>query len=308
MPEGRPLADPPCAAAARTRGEDMLGTAAYFDVWVLVASGARSAHELRASLPPAYLERNLALLRARMDGGTGMAPRTLGLRGGAGSPTPGAPIETFVAVPALGALHALALPSLEALLELDLPAFRAGRPPDEARPVEGPLVAVCTDGRVDPCCAREGMSIYRELARTHGARVWRSTHLGGCRFAASAAVFPHGILYGRLPAGRAHTVIEEARAGRIAPDAYRGRPLLDASQNAAETLLRRALDRWEIEAFDLVASEPQVDGTLICRFADRREGTPYEVCLRPGQSEESWLTCRAEAPMAPATYELLSIR
>ncbi|WP_421566492.1 sucrase ferredoxin [Ochrobactrum sp. EDr1-4] len=61
----------------------------------------------------------------------------------------------------------------------------------------------CTDGKQDPCCARYGFATCKTLrdhADAQAFRVLQSTHIGGCRFAASLLVFPHRARYGRLEA------------------------------------------------------------------------------------------------------------
>lgn len=64
---------------------------------------------------------------------------------------------------------------------------------------------VCTHGAVDACCAKFGYPFYRRLrqiaAETEGAvRVWRCTHFGGHRFAATLLDMPEGRYWGRLEA------------------------------------------------------------------------------------------------------------
>lgn len=62
---------------------------------------------------------------------------------------------------------------------------------------------VCTHGAVDACCAKFGYPVYRQLrqianASPHPIRVWRSTHFGGHRFAATLLDMPEGRYWGRL--------------------------------------------------------------------------------------------------------------
>ena len=46
-----------------------------------------------------------------------------------------------------------------------------------------PLYLVCTNGKRDRCCARQGANFFRTLQPLAGASVWQTTHLGGHRFA-----------------------------------------------------------------------------------------------------------------------------
>jgi hypothetical protein len=63
---------------------------------------------------------------------------------------------------------------------------------------------VCTHGSRDVCCGRFGYPIYEELRRRYttgsegGLRVWRTSHLGGHRFAPNLMDLPEGRYWGRL--------------------------------------------------------------------------------------------------------------
>ncbi len=65
-------------------------------------------------------------------------------------------------------------------------------------------VLVCTHGSHDVCCGRFGYLLYEELRQEHaeGAegklRVWRTSHLGGHRFAPNLIDLPEGRYWGRM--------------------------------------------------------------------------------------------------------------
>lgn len=86
------------------------------------------------------------------------------------------------------------------LLFVDDPAVRDC--PDVQRVAfTGRDLFVCTHGTVDACCAKFGFPLYRALHKTAGeldssVRVWRSTHFGGHRFAATLIDFPEGRFWG----------------------------------------------------------------------------------------------------------------
>lgn len=98
-------------------------------------------------------------------------------------------------------------------------------------------VLCCTDGKQDPCCARFGFATYKAL-REHADpsifRVLQSTHLGGCRFAASLLVLPSRERYGRLEPGDVPDFLKSLRGGLPFLKAYRGNPQLDAASQVAE--------------------------------------------------------------------------
>jgi hypothetical protein len=63
-------------------------------------------------------------------------------------------------------------------------------------------VLVCTHGSRDVCCGKFGYPVYDLLRRRHAARgelrVWRTTHMGGHRFAPTMIDYPEGRLWGHL--------------------------------------------------------------------------------------------------------------
>jgi hypothetical protein len=66
-------------------------------------------------------------------------------------------------------------------------------------------IFVCTHGAIDACCATYGYPIYKLLRHmadnpAHHLRVWRCTHFGGHRFAATLLDMPQGRYWGHLTA------------------------------------------------------------------------------------------------------------
>jgi len=64
---------------------------------------------------------------------------------------------------------------------------------------------VCTHGAIDACCATFGYPLYKLLRHMaanpdHNLRVWRCTHFGGHRFAATLLDMPTGRYWGHLEA------------------------------------------------------------------------------------------------------------
>lgn len=86
---------------------------------------------------------------------------------------------------------------------------------------------VCTHGAVDACCAKFGYPIYRRLRQIAAesdadVRVWRCTHFGGHRFAATLLDMPEGRYWGRLEARHlAHLVRRDVPTAELR-GCYRG--------------------------------------------------------------------------------------
>lgn len=98
-------------------------------------------------------------------------------------------------------------------------------------------ILCCTDSKQDPCCARYGFSTWKTLkekADPTKFRVLQSTHLGGCRFAATLIVLPARQRYGRLEPQAVPAFLESLSKGVPFLPAYRGNPTLDAARQVAE--------------------------------------------------------------------------
>ncbi|MEZ5269050.1 MAG: sucrase ferredoxin [Microthrixaceae bacterium] len=81
---------------------------------------------------------------------------------------------------------------------------------------------LCTHGTRDVCCGGSGTALYGQLSgigqpdssdrapATSGARVWRSSHAGGHRFAPTAISLPEGVSWSHLDATSATAVLRRA--------------------------------------------------------------------------------------------------
>ena len=89
-----------------------------------------------------------------------------------------------------------------------------------------PTIIVCTDSRRDACCARHGFSTYKALVQAADPakfNIVQSTHIGGCRFAASIVVMPNRQRYGRMTPAHAEGFIDAIGKGAIYLPTYKGR-------------------------------------------------------------------------------------
>jgi len=108
--------------------------------------------------------------------------------------------------------------------------------------IDGPLIAVCTNGTRDRCCALLGRPIAQRLAAEFGGdRVTEISHLGGHRFAGTLVVLPWGYSYGFLDADSAARIADDAARGLVHPRHLRGRADLSPAAQAAEIAWRREL-------------------------------------------------------------------
>lgn len=137
-----------------------------------------------------------------------------------------------------------------------LPLARWERQP----PPSGGLLLCCTHGKKDKCCAKFGYAAYKALSAAAASRrlpleVWESTHLGGCRLAASAVVFPALRKYGRIAEEHVVPLLEsEARDLPYLP-CYRGDSRLAPIQQCAQVAALRWLEARGIRADNLEVDE-----------------------------------------------------
>jgi hypothetical protein len=131
---------------------------------------------------------------------------------------------------------------------IDLDRVAAGQRPHVGSVATKPVVLVCTQGGVDPCCAKFGRPVAATLAEAYGPMVWEATHVGMCRFAANIVCLPAGVIYGHSNPALSVRQVEELLAGRLVPDGLRGHAGIARAVQVAELAVRRRVDQWELDA------------------------------------------------------------
>jgi hypothetical protein len=190
------------------------------------------------------------------------------------------------------------------LVHLDMFGMTDGTVPI---PEEGadPLIAVCTHGRHDRCCADLGRPVARAL-RAAGVDAWECSHIGGDRFAANVVSFPHGLYHGRVTPATAVSVFQAYRQGQIWPEGFRGRTTWSPAAQQAEALLRRELDDWRVDALQLGPHEVDGDRHTI-QFEVDGSGT-HTVVVDVGKDDRPRMLSCGNSPQAPRTISLVEIR
>src|SRR6185503_21046334 len=168
------------------------------------------------------------------------------------------------------------------LLDLPLPEPGAGLP---GRPVDDPLLLVCTHGRRDRCCALDGRALVRALVDAGEPDVWECSHLGGHRFAPTALVLPTGYLYGRLDVATAVHARKAAELGEVETALCRGRSAFSAAGQVADLAVREAT---HIRCADALT----VTGTTV---HGRRKDEAWRVEVRERVSTPLPASCGAAA-------------
>lgn len=145
-------------------------------------------------------------------------------------------------------------------------------------------IVCCTDAKQDPCCARYGFATWKALkaqADPHHFRILQSTHIGGCRFAASVIVLPQRARYSRLEPNNIADFLKHIKNGKPYLPAYRGNPALDPIAQVADhaaLIWAQAKGLNGSVSFPQPLTEPQ-DGTDITVTATIA-GYVLEIVLR----------------------------
>ncbi|RIQ19553.1 sucrase ferredoxin [Jiangella rhizosphaerae] len=195
------------------------------------------------------------------------------------------------------------LPSPDALRSLDFAALGAGSPAGlpELRPETEPLLLVCTNGRRDLCCAVKGRALVAGLRDDVLGRVWETTHLGGHRFAPTAVLLPHGVMYGRMDDKLALLLVEEARAGRFLDDGYRGRSTFERPGQSAEAAVRRLLGHTGLDDLTVSSLVPVADRAWDA-VVEHRDGRSWTVAVRAEEQQPPRPESCGKSPVTPIAY------
>jgi hypothetical protein len=126
-----------------------------------------------------------------------------------------------------------------AALETSLEQLAAGIRPAGTAPAPR-MWLICTNGKRDACCARDGVPVARALAALRPDQAWECSHLGGHRFAANVALLPEGLCFGRVSEANAPELVAAIEDGRVPHALLRGRMSVEPPLQAAEIAARAA--------------------------------------------------------------------
>jgi hypothetical protein len=158
-------------------------------------------------------------------------------------------------------------------------------------------VLICTHGRRDACCGRQGTALVMQLVTdpdiaAAGYRVARTSHTGGHRFAPTAIVLPEGTMWAFLDADLTARIVlrrgsVDAVLGHYRGSTAIGSPALQAVERAAFAEVgwdwlgwRRRGDELGDGRVRVVGEAP--DGTRRAWVAEVEDRTtPVPVCGQP---------------------------
>ena len=240
-----------CSEVSRRNGDDPIGTATPYDTYLAIEIPPPWKEDIArsASYPPGLWE---ALVRGWE---TGEITRSTGIM-----PDPEYSVEGYTRVLMLRrpdgpfahferSEYLLPTEKLVGLVEA-LADSESGRFDTYLQHTEGVRdVLVCTHGAKDACCGKFGYPIYERLRGiaegNEKMRVWRTSHIGGHRFAATLIDLPEGRCWGHLEADSAERVLRRDVPAAELASKYRGWAGLqtDLEQVAERDVLAR--EGWD---------------------------------------------------------------
>ena len=287
-----------CAASSLARQDELPGTASTVRSFLLVEhAGSWGVDALRDARLPEGLGAHLAR-SARAAGVRVLLVRRPGRRAEAS----GTRVFATRAAGADSWTETALLDAVEDVRDVDLGALGGGRSPGLTA-YDEPLIAVCTHGRHDACCAERGRPVALALAASrHAGAVWECSHIGGDRFAGNVLVLPRGLYYGRVTPESALALADATAEGRLDLDHLRGRSDQPMAVQAAEIDLRRRHDLTGLD--DVRPTAATTDGEVTTVTLDAA-GRTVHVQVRRVLGEPARLTCGAGRDSAVPRFEVV---
>ncbi len=235
-----------CSGSSLAVDEPLAGTAPFAIAWIAIEQvGPFGRDALRQSHFPIEIADELLASTA----GLGIRPAMIRRVGKhADSHREMATRRVFLASsrPGRSAMTSVEIADPAEILEIDFMALASGDVRGawaKAKPMNDPLLLVCTNAKRDVCCAMKGRPVAAALTKLprNTELVWETSHLGGHRFAATAVQLPHGWVHGRLDGVSAASVLDGARLDQpVVPIATaRGRSSLSSAEQAADIAARQ---------------------------------------------------------------------
>jgi hypothetical protein len=267
-----------CALTARVRGDQLFGTAAPGQRWLLV--------EHHGPWPRRAFEASQTLMRVSERAVAAGVRAVLIRRPGRAIAL--SPIRSFAYVDARPGREGVWWSDFTDERELlDVPFEALGRPSRE------PIQLVCAHGRHDTCCAVEGRPVAAALAAAHPESTWECSHVGGDRFAANLLLLPSGEMFGGLDPASALGALQAFDAGRIDLPHHRGRVGRPVVEQAAIHHVAVAAGLAGRDTLRVVRGEGDERGWTTQVSGDGRH---WRVDLVAHWADAARLTCSAARP------------
>lgn len=234
-----------CSRLARDQQLDPVGSAGSYDAFLLVEHRLPWASDFVESPGLGGLDALVrrchdAGLRLRVQGLLGPSTRESDTRTVVLHQRPEGMFDGFrsreLVVPAGEVVEAAS-----ALVEQAGRGGSTAREPGEPDAVRD--VLLCTHGTRDRCCGSEGTALHRAWeGATGSARLWRTSHTGGHRYAPTALTFPEGLGWAYLDEGSMASLLDRSDGIEHLVARYRGCCGIDGGP--AQALERELFSTW----------------------------------------------------------------
>jgi hypothetical protein len=151
------------------------------------------------------------------------------------------------------------------------------------------LYLVCTNGKRDRCCSRDGLALYQILSEQVGDAAWQCTHLGGHRYSPTLVTFPGGAYYGRLTSSDLASLVQAQTHDELLLSHLRGRCCYDDVVQAAESYLRQETGLHSRDAHRLLDAGPIDENHWRVRFGEPTGGEVHQLTISRTLSEDDRL-------------------
>lgn len=239
-----------CSDIAREKAIPLVGTAPQRELWFLLEYNSRwGSKAFEESTIPEAVKKYLSSV--------GNSPRILLIQKGGSAQREELRFFVVMVDPLEPELYEYPLNTYQDILEIDLSALVNGSSEDLTNLRESPLFLVCTNGKRDKCCARNGTEIFPAMREKAGEAVWQCSHINGHNMSPTTLFFPHGVNYGQTSTDDIRYLIREYQDRRIGLDHYRGRVCFDQPVQAAEHFWRQEtgildLPGMKLDSFETV--------------------------------------------------------
>jgi hypothetical protein len=170
-----------------------------------------------------------------------------------------------------------------------------------------PVYLVCTHGKVDVCCSKFGIPIYKAMTELN-KNTWQATHVTGDRFAPNVVQLPYAHYYGWVDINELDDFCTTLMNGNIFMKKYRGRACHTKGEQAAEFFLRNELNDSCSNAVTFLSTTVLNHTQRITRYQQQADRCVYEVHYTTEQSAEKYfMNCKAEEAVTVEHFKLARI-
>jgi hypothetical protein len=241
-----------CSELTREAGLQLFGTAPRADVWFMLEHDApwgKKAFEessLSEDFKTQFLKTTSAIPHSKLQlikQGHRAEPKYL-----------------YIADCLSSTLLKIPFKNYEELLEFDFPVILKNENFLKTYATHETLVAVCTNGKRDKCCAKFGLELFNNFQPYFKNSVWQTSHIGGHRFAPTFVHLPSGVCYGFASNDNVAKIAEDISNNLISLANVRGRSIYSKYDQAAEYFLMEKTGDFGLSSFELLKSEQKENG------------------------------------------------